>query len=372
MALHSPRMFASMFSMSVFLIFGYCLTTICYLAYDPDARFFIGRWPLWGLLWVPIFGIAHWWHLKRQRPSRSVMMACVFGPATTFFIIGWVVMHRASRLHTVLRSSDCSRAAEFKEFNDAALAARAFHNKCLEGTKEPLLIHYCPGYEDEKAVDNRAQTWEYLKYAEHNYGCAGFCNVAGDPSMWTYQGFQDSCASATANVMKSKVAALAFQMMVYNIFVVVTFLIWIEIMTPTLKAIDRGEQLPEREKPFYPMRGPLPQGGPLPQQAVSAPVYQSPPMTSSVMPPQYVTMPPPPAPAEPSMAMPPPTIQTAGPMTSMPPSMPPMTSMPPSMPPMTSMGPPPPSMMAPPGDVVEPGYVTINRSPAYTSSRLDS
>jgi len=176
-----------MFTMSVFLIFGYCLSTICYLAYDPDARFFIGRWPLWGLAWVPIFGLAHWYHLRKQKPVRSVMMACVFGPATTYFIIGWVVLHKATHLHTVLRSSDCSRTDEFKQFNEAALAARAFHNKCLKNSQEQLLIHYCPGYEDEKAEDNRAQTWEYLKYAEHNYGCAGFCNVAGDPSMWTYQ-----------------------------------------------------------------------------------------------------------------------------------------------------------------------------------------
>lgn len=359
----APKMFASMFTLSVALLFGYCLTTICYMAYDPDARFFIGRWPLWGLLWVPLFGVAHWWHMRRGSPSRSVMMACVFGPATTYFIIGWVILHRATRLHTVLRSSDCSRTEEFKEFNKAALAARAFHNKCLAESSEQLLIHFCPGYEDTKAMDNNAETWEYLKYAEHNYGCAGFCNVAGDPSMWTYQGYQDSCAKATANVMKSKVAALAFQMMVYSIMVVVLFLLWIEIMGPTLKAIERDMPLPEKkEEPRMPMPAPSTQRS----YRQSYPVQQS---IQQTLPPVGPPMnyPPPPS-MGPEMSMPPPMESK---MLSMPPpSMPPRsTSMgpqatvyeslppakPPSMPPAASMAPKPPSM--PPA--------------AFTSSRLD-
>lgn len=343
----SPKMFASMFSMSVFLIFGYCLTTICYLAYDPDARFFIGRWPLWGLLWVPLFGVAHWWHLKQQRPSRSVMMACVFGPASTYFIIGWVILHRATRLHTVLRSSDCSRTEEFKDFNEAALAARAFHDKCLAKSNEPLLIHYCPGYEDEKAVGKNEQTWEYLKYAEHNYGCAGFCNVKGDPSMWTYQGYQDSCAAATANVMKTKVAALAFQMMVYDIIVVVMFLLWIEIMSPTLKAIERDIPLPEKikENPRIPTMMPPPVQGSY--QPAPQPIYGSleplpPPKTSmQTMPPmQTATIP------QPSYAA------------SMPPS-----SMGPGVT-VTDQG----SLPPPAGP---PSYSAFGQPPAYTSSRLD-
>lgn len=337
----SPKMFASMFTMSVFLIFGYCLTTICYLAYDADSRFFIGRWPLWGLLWVPLFGVAHWWHLKKQRPVRSVMMACVFGPATTYFIIGWVVLHTATHLHTVLRSSDCSRTDEFKQFNKAALAAREFHNKCLAESNEPLLIHYCPGYEDEKAVDDRAQTWEYLKYAEHNYGCAGFCNVAGDPSMWTYQGYQDSCAAATAGVMRAKIAALAFQMMVYSIIVVVMFLLWIEVMSPTLKAIEREAPLPEFRKEENPMAAPLPVQSISyrPPESIPQPVYGS--VTSL-----------PPAQSSAVMSMPPSSLP------------PPMTSM---GPPMTSM--PPQSM---PQSMQQGALNTGSMPPAaFTSSRLD-
>jgi len=277
------------------------------------------------MLWVPLFALAHWWHLKKSRPQRSVMMGCVFGPAATYFIIGWVVLHKATHLHTVLRSSDCSRTEEFKDFNKAALAARSFHNKCLKDTKQQLLIHYCPGYEDEKAVDNRAQTWEYLKFAEHNYGCAGFCNVAGDPSMWTYQGYQDSCAAATANVMRTKIAALAFQMMVYNIIVVVMFLLWIEVMSPTLKALDRGESLPEHKhqrghhhhhhhhKHQEPIQSQV-LSQPLmypPVAVIDQPVMSMPPPMS--MPPQFASMP---------GSMPPP-MPTMGPQPTMMMSMPP-------------------------------------------------
>jgi hypothetical protein len=381
----SPKMFASMFTMSVFLTFGYCLTTLIYLAWDPDSRFFIGRWPLWGLLWVPVWAGAHYYHVTKKKPLRSVMMLCVFGPAATYFIIGWIVLHEATHIHTVLRSSDCSRSEEFKEFNDGALAARAFHNKCLANSKEALLIHYCPGYEDERDVDNRAQTWEYLKYAEHNYGCAGFCNVAGDPSMWTYQGFQDSCASATANVMKAKVAALAFQMMVYNIIIVVMFLGWIEVMSPTLKAVERGESLPERSKynwPKWSMKAPsMPgfRGGQEEPRVLPPPQYPSQPVgLTTTLPPQpaWGQVPPttslPPAPMPPPMPGPPPgSLPPMGPQTiiepgftvvetgsptsmSIPPSMPPpmTTSLPPATmtsmgPPMVSMGPPTTSMGPP-------------------------
>jgi hypothetical protein len=368
-----------MFTMSVFLLFGYCLTTIIYFAYDPDARFFIGRWPLWGLIWVPLFGLAHWWHVKKAKPVRSVMMACVFGPATTYFIIGWCVLHAATHLHTVLRSSDCSRTAEFKEFNEAALAARKFHNKCLASSQEQLLIHYCPGYEDEKAVDNREETWEYLKYAEHNYGCAGFCNVDGDPSMWTYQGYQDSCAAATANVMRSKIGALAFQMMVYSIIVVVMFLLWIEVMGPTLKALEKHDhhhyhkEEPKQEilyeQPMF-IQPSIPP--PMPMVVSQAPMVSEiimPPPPMTVMEPMLVEQVVP----TPTMTMGPPierdyvVVEPPTTMMSMPPSMP-MTSMPPSMP--LSM---PPSMPVVSMPLPAPGSMASMpiAPPTFTSSRLD-
>lgn len=240
----APKMFASMFTMCCFLTFGYCLTTIVYFAADPDASFFIGYWPLLGLLWLPCFGVAHYLHLKAQKPRRSVMMACIFGPAVTYFLMGWSMLHTATRLHTLLRSSDCAHHELFKDFQASALAARKFHNNCLRKTGERLLIQYCPGYDEMIEKDDNEKYWTYLNYAEHNYGCAGWCNANQEPAMWTYQGFNDSCAVALANTMNSKIGGMAFQMMIYSICVVGIFLFWIEVMSGTLKAVERGEELP--------------------------------------------------------------------------------------------------------------------------------
>jgi len=190
-------------------------------------------------------------HQRIGRPSRSLMMAYVFPAAAVFFLVAWTMLFRSQRISMLLRSAECTRAPELHELHVGALAAREFHKSCLEKSKpEYKLIQYCEGYEEELKTTEHKRSWEYLFYAEHNYGCSGFCNENQEPSMWTYQGYQDTCAVAVSNTMESKVASLCHQMIFVDVMIVICFMCWNEIMSATLRAVEKGEYHPMDEATF--------------------------------------------------------------------------------------------------------------------------
>lgn len=249
----TPMMYADMFTFSCFLLFGYHFVTTWYLSFDPDVAFFIGQWQLLGLLWAPLFGVAHFLHVRRKQPWRGLMMACIFPAAATFFVIAWGLLFKAERIGMLLRSAECTRAPEVQELHLAALAAREFHKRCLEAAApEYKLIQFCNGYDEMLKESGHQAGWEYLSYAEHNYACAGFCNEDAEPSMWTYQGYQDTCAVAVANVFETKVAKLCYQEIFVAVLQGCLFLAWIELMSPTLRALERGEKPVEESHPILP------------------------------------------------------------------------------------------------------------------------
>lgn len=249
--LQKPKLYADMFTFGSFLLFGYHFVTIWYLSVDPDVVYFIGQWQLLGLFWMPLLIIIHVIHARHGTPWRALMMWCVLPACATFFIIGWGLLFKAERLSMLLRSPECTRAPMTEALHAADVAARQFHKECLvESAPEYKLIQFCYGYEDAlNENENNKAGWEYLSLVEHNYGCAGFCNPEQEPAMWTFQGYEDTCAVAIANAFQSKVASLCYQQLFVAVLEAVLFLIWIELMVPTLKAIERGEAIDENE-PF--------------------------------------------------------------------------------------------------------------------------
>lgn len=298
-------MYASMFTLALFLMFSYLFVGIIYLCFDRDSAYFIGRWPLISLIWVLIFGVAHAYHVKNKRPSRQLMMGMVFPAAVTFFLVFWLIMHTSERITHLLNSAECTRAAELRELHRAALDARAFHAQCLNATGEHRLIHYCPGYEEALNEGSHERNWNYLRSMEYAYGCAGFCNPDQEIAMWTYQGFQDTCANSVANVMKSKVSSTSFRLMMYSVVVIFGFLAWIELLIPSIKATERGESLPPSPwfDPIVPPPGsmedlgpppmaPLPPLGAGPPSGPPPPVGRMPPSLSAAAPATITSLPP--------------------------------------------------------------------------------
>merc|ERR1719473_1849181 len=147
-------MYASMFTLGVFITFGFPLGALCFLANDRDFQYWIGTWPFWCLLWVPVWLIAHVRHLKHGRPKKSLMMACMFLPASTFFLSGWRVMTEATYRDAVLKASDCNRHPDIARLHKSYMDAREFRDECAASPKDGrkmwqigTLLQYCDGFE---------------------------------------------------------------------------------------------------------------------------------------------------------------------------------------------------------------------------------
>lgn len=270
-----PSMYASMFTMACFLIFGFPLFSSVYLCADLDVQVWIGYWPLVGLLWVLVFLLAHFMHLRYQRPKKSLMMACMFAPSVWFFFAGWLLLAESTHYYTVFRGAGCAEgmgSPEVVALNDAYLEAKAFHARCLDHEgKQNILIHYCAGYERaESQLKGGDWQWEYLRYAEKNFGCAGFCGNM-QPTLWTFQGIaKDGCSAAVGNIMATKVHEIAVRLMAYSVIVVIAFLLWIEIIGPSLNAYLDRMPPPATNQPRFTSRSKLlgAQGGAVPPTGV--------------------------------------------------------------------------------------------------------
>lgn len=216
------ELYPSLLTIALFAVFGSAIVNGVRLAFEPNARFWVGQIGL-AVLLIPVFVVAsHITQSYYRRPLYfSVIASCVL-PTLISLIVGYAYMVPVSSAVSRLLSTDCTTFKEKFIIEQAYKSASGFFDDCLaaeaknrtqtvEAVRKDMVVSQCPGYDPIAA--GYPQEWAYLQHLEEQENCAGWC-YDGEGALWTHNPKHwDSCSVSAGMTMKHLVARNAQRLM---------------------------------------------------------------------------------------------------------------------------------------------------------------
>jgi len=131
------RSLAYVYTMVMLCIFAAPTILCIQLGFDPDVRFWIGRWGLLAFLVPPFFFLSFLFHVRMillGRLSKRFFIWVVCLPAVFFCLLGGYYMSQGSYLYGQLKSDDCSGGGflpQKRELQGAYDAALKIYSGCI-------------------------------------------------------------------------------------------------------------------------------------------------------------------------------------------------------------------------------------------------
>lgn len=225
------RLFASSLTGALFCIFLFPLLTIAHLVSDRNVQFWIGLYPALAFV-IPVLWLGvHAFHMYRGKAKTDLVIASFVGPCVVFFLIGGSILFQATHVTDGLLTADCPNFRAIRPVEQALQDASTVLETCRADLKRPdAILPNCKQYIEEYDMDaSHNAMWSYLRYVEDEYRCAGFC-LAHQGGLWVREPYTDGCASAVASALRSRVIHAGWQLMLFSVVVMTTFLGWLALV----------------------------------------------------------------------------------------------------------------------------------------------
>jgi len=252
-------MFPALFCFISMCVFLCPLVSCIYIASDPHFAFWLGQWPLVCLAFPLIFIAVFIFHSRHGYLHRTAFIMSIVVPASFLCLLGVIILFQSSSLASKLTSSECSSTPQLLEVTNSWRSLRQFHACCLKSNgfagesddcNDPkvklgetnwghLPVQACPDYLQKMDEKNNGYYWPYFAFLETNYHCTGFCE-SGEPAVFGHeQDVLDGCANSVAAVVTSKGVHAGLQLLVYNLVLLMTFMMYNAFMGPTLRLLSK-------------------------------------------------------------------------------------------------------------------------------------
>lgn len=268
--------FAAAFCYGCFTVFCFPLMSAWMVAFDQDVMYWFGTYVFWWTIPIP-FGFigVFYYHLRRGRLKRGVLLGSVIIPCVIFFLLGTSLRFKSERLRDHLLSIDCQTFPQMKELEDASKEATQLYDKCNPRDYD-ILFPACPDFKKWSKDTDNEKTWSYLQHLETNCLCTGFCK-SGIKPIWTHtkEWSHDPCAMCVVSAIDAHIWRVGEQMMAEGLIILMVFLVWHFFMEPSLMNLslnnfnEAGKE--GQTVPNYIGYGSLSSQKPSPQVAFAAP-----------------------------------------------------------------------------------------------------
>jgi len=262
--------FAAAFCYGCFTVFCFPLMSAWMLSFDRDVMYWFGTYVFWWTLPIP-FGFigVFFYHMRRGRLKRGMLLGSVIIPCVIFFLLGTSLRFKSEHLKDHLLSIDCQTFPLMKELEDASKEATQLYDKCNPHDYD-VLFPACADFEKWRSDTENERTWDYLQHLETNCLCTGFCKPGIKP-IWTHtkEWSHDPCNMCVVSAVDTHIWRVGEQMMAVGLIVLILFLIWHFFMEPSLMTLDM--QKPSNKSPEPVGYGSLSSPKSLPQASFIAP-----------------------------------------------------------------------------------------------------
>mmetsp|Transcript_45917 Transcript_45917/g.147544 ORF Transcript_45917/g.147544 Transcript_45917/m.147544 type:complete len:312 (+) Transcript_45917:173-1108(+) len=244
------RAFPTLFSLTCLVMFSMPIGIAYHLGLDEDVRYW-GDGPMCGTaLWLPlIFILAFYVHDRLQRPHKATIVISLLVPSVTLLLIGNELTAISAQGADQLFSADCDTSTDKRRLENSWQAAQSLfsgltwymdclqqtttsHNLTLSRATELFRIQDCTEY---AAAFPSHKDWQYLRFVEEEHKCAGWCSFGR--KLWTDGEGTDSCSTAVAQVLRSKVRRPAQQVVALSALALIGSAVGLVAVAPTLHLV---------------------------------------------------------------------------------------------------------------------------------------